>query len=173
MYIRRDLIYEHRSMRQDWQHVASTARHSCRDAFRERRVLSARNSNRSVNVARFDYKTRTHAPIAVRNGEYLARLAMRRAGAIIVSRYDLSSARRRIFFLQIPRIASTDARSFGTFEENHYPPTTSAVNVTIARRWLPVARAGGRSLSSDLLSRSSLYQLATSPRDFPRRTGVS
>lgn len=53
---------------------------------------------------------------------------------------------------------TADARSFGTFEENHYPPTTSAVNITIA---------GGRSLSA-ILSRFSVYQ-AASPRNFPRR----
>lgn len=58
---------------------------------------------------------------------------------------------------------TANARSFGTFEENHYPPTTSVVNITITRE----LRAGGRSLSV-ILSRFSVYQV-TSPRNFPRR----
>lgn len=36
-----------------------------------------------------------------------------------------------IFRARITRYATLD-RAFGTFEENHYPPTTSAVNITIA-----------------------------------------
>jgi len=47
---------------------------------------------------------------------------------IHVWRYKSLSAESFTFRL---RVMTADARSFGTFEENHYPPTTSAVNITI------------------------------------------
>lgn len=65
---------------------------------------------------------------------------------------------------RITRYATLD-RAFGTFEENHYPPTTSAVNITIV-----VVLRGRTIVIGDPLSILSLSRRESSEFPPPART---